>query len=265
MKIVIKRIIWFVCLTISIGFTIQFFYKYSGDPVFRGVVVAVVITVENLAQHIWGLALIAWRSRQHLRAVLLSGTYAWYLIVFALLSGMSYFVDELAGKEVAMEQVAFQQQVNRQKWSQNADIIGSLNKQLSTEADTGFGARSRAIMDEIARLQAEQAALEASFEVAETEVEIDTFAALAELFGIPAEKLKLFVFGTAVMFIYLGLMLTNPETDQRATKENQSDPQWFFDQLDSTGQVFPLRPLGRSEPRRLGVVAQATRRKQARA
>lgn len=264
MKTVIKRIVWVVCLTISIGFTIQFFYSFSEDSFFRAVVVAVVIAVEGFAQYVWGLALAAWKNLQF-KAVFLTLAYALYLVVFAFLSGLSYFVDELAVKEQGMEQAAFQQQVNRQKWEQNNKLLDTYNKQLEFEAATGRGRNSKEIEAKIEALKAEQSILEASFEVAETEVEVDTFAALAELFGIPAEKLKLFVFGTAVMFIYLGLMLTNPETDQRATKENQSDPQWFFDQLDSTGQVFPLRPLGRSEPRRLGVVAQATRRKQARA
>ena len=118
MKTVIKRIIWGVCLIISIGFTIQFFHSFSEDSVFRGVVIVVVIAVENLAQYIWSLAVMAWRCRQYLRAVLFTGTYIWYLVVFALFSGMAYFVDELAGKEQVMEQTAFQQQVNRQKWEQ---------------------------------------------------------------------------------------------------------------------------------------------------
>ena len=206
----------------------------------------------------------AWRGRQYLRAVLFTGTYVWYLVVFALFSGMSYFVDELAGKEQAIARVAFQQQVNREKWAQNQALLDTHKKQLEFEAATGRGKNTREIEAKIEVLKAEQTILEASFEVVE-ELEVDTFSALGELYGIAPEKLKLFVFSTAVAFIYLGLMLTNPETDQRATKENQSDPQWFFDQLDSTGQVFPLRPLGRSEPRRLGAVAPATRRKQARA
>ena len=228
---VIRYTINLICLTLSISLTIYFFSSLSDNQLFRLAVVPATIIIECLAQLILSLARYRLRQRALHRALPLFICYAWYLIVFALFSGISFFVTEIAVTEKLERDVTFSRGVTEERWEQNNSLIETLNRQLETEAETGFGPRSRAIMEEINRLREEQREMEAEFASQATRnvedegavAKISTFSAVAGVFRLSPSFLKVFVFGTIVMFIYIGLTLTNWDIDFEGRREKRRE------------------------------------------
>lgn len=237
-----RYIINFVCLSISITLTIYFFFGLSENLIFRFAVIPAVIVIECLCQYILSLGRFMLKNKKFIRAALLIIAYVWYLVVFALFSGMSYFNTEIAAKEKAASKIVFAESTERQKWEQNNILIESLNKQLLTESKTGYGSRSKEVMEQIGQLKAEQAELEAKFRQVTTSPQqeiVDVFGALADTFGLPANTLKIFVFGTVIMFIYLGLTLTNWEIDFNVSDEGENATNQNLDACPICGKTFP--------------------------
>jgi hypothetical protein len=210
-----KRIVHIVCLTLSIFLSIQFFFDLSPDLFYRVTVCPIVTAIEWMAQYILSLARRCWRKRRIFQALLLSFVYACYLLVFAFLSGMSYFVTELATTEYA----AFVQETTRLQWEQNNAQLEILHQHLLTESKTGYGRQSREIMEEIKLLEREQRELEEWF--ATKKPIINKFTALSTVLGLSAELLKALSFGVAIGLLYVGLTITNPDIKARRRKRKR--------------------------------------------
>lgn len=208
---ILIRVIWFVCLALSIALSIFFFLSLSKVSYYQKIIPVAVITVESLAQIILSYGKAEWRAGLYGRAIVKMFLYSVYIIFFGILSGLSYFMSHIAANERVVDNIARQETVLREQWEQNNRLIESLNKHLLTEGETGFRRRSETIMNEIKRLKDEQSQLIAKIESAVPQEEtMDIFRDMAEVIGISANKLKLASFGVFLVFIYAGLIILNP-------------------------------------------------------
>lgn len=221
---IVRWTINLTCLTMSISMSIYFFQALLDNSMYQIALIPIVIILEILAQYILSKARFFKRYKEkRTQAFGLFFLYIWYLLVFALFSGVSFFIGESAKVEKVDQLFAFSQNMNMEKWNNNNALLATLNAQLITEAKTGYGPRSRSIMQEIKQVKEEQLELEKLFnsqpiqmagdEEVEAEsskkVHVNVFTEVARVFGMSPNFLKRFVFGTIVLFIYLGLALTN--------------------------------------------------------
>lgn len=216
---IIRYTINLACLTISTGLIIKFLQSLSNDPIYMVAVVPLSILVEVLAQLSLSKGLFNWKNHHKIASVVFLAMFTLYLICFAMLSAIAFFNAEIMAQESAGERVKFAESAERDKWASNNQLIASLNKQLETESKTGYGDRSTAIMEQIAKLKTEQKELESKFNRdSTTQKLIDTFSELALTIGIPANILKIIVFGTLILFIYYGSIVTSWEIDFGVTE-----------------------------------------------
>jgi hypothetical protein len=102
--------------------------------------------------------------------------------------------------------------INRQKLLQINQTIDNLNRQLVSESKTGYGARSKDIMEQLDKLSAEQSELQKSF--SETsgkvlKVSKNVFGSLGKVLGVPTNFLKVVIFGTSIAMLCLILIITS--------------------------------------------------------
>lgn len=165
--------------------------------------------------------------------------YSIYVFVYALPSALGFFVAEIAVQEEAAAAVVMEKSVLEEQFAINQQTITALNRQLEHEAETGYGARSRAIMEQLTRLREEQkeiqeklfgGVVDKSFgkESSGTlqtsrKVSKDAFKALTEVLNsfipITENLLKMIVFSTTILMLYLGLILTAWDVDETEKKE----------------------------------------------
>ncbi len=98
---------------------------------------------------------------------------------------------------------------------QNNDQIETLNLTLSSETETGYGTRSKEIIAQIANLKRENERLRGTLKttsISKRSLEKDHFGLLGRIYGIPGNRAMIYVFGAAVVMLYIGLMITSPDS-----------------------------------------------------
>ncbi|MGE5607174.1 MAG: hypothetical protein ACM3YE_15975 [Bacteroidota bacterium] len=242
LHIAFRFLINIVCLALSTSLIIHFLYNLSDDPIYRIAVFPAVIVIELLAQYVLSMGRFYLKKKKYITGGALILCFVWYLVSFALFSALAYFNTEIAAQEQILVKTAFTEDINRQKWQQNNILIESLNKQLLTEAKSGYGSRSVEIMKQIEKLKNEQKELSQRFEKGATEpgkLPVDMFGSLAALFRFPVNLLKIFVFGTLVLFIYLGLTLTNWDIHFSVSDDRENATNQKMDTCPVCGKPFP--------------------------
>lgn len=205
-------------LAMSISLSVNFFWGMSDDRVFRVLVTIGIIAVESLAQYILSLARWAIKSRKKALAGILLFLYAWYFVVFGFFSGVSYFVSTIAREEKTLARQEFLETAQQDLWRVNIKLTEAYAGHLETEKATGYGRRSQAATEEIKNLKKELGKiLEEAEEKTEEPPAVNQFDEVARVFSLSPHTFKIFIYGTLVVFIFVGLILTNPDLKRPVT------------------------------------------------
>ncbi len=221
-----RIIIYSICLVISTSLIMYFLYHLSNNPIYHWGVPIGVIAVELLAQYFLSLGKSKVKDKRYIQGVLLVMVYVFYVLLFGVLSAVAFFAAEISSNITATAKAQQIDTMAQKRYDQIDDLIASLNLQMTTEAKTGFGRNSQAVLAEIKRLKVEQSSImdqmnkEAKQDT--TAGPIDAFSALAKMIGINANLLAIIIFGSLCLFVYTGLTVCNPnlEFDETDTSDN---------------------------------------------
>lgn len=241
----LKNIINIIFLALSCVMSIYFLTQLSSNIMVRVIIIVFVIVYEITMQYVLSLGRAKWRQGGPaiLTALLYFFFYSIYVFIYALPSALGFFVAEIAVQEEAAAAVAMEKSIVKDQLAINQETIRALNRQLETEARTGYGPRSQEIMEKLTELRMEQIelqrklfgssggeSLQSSKETLKTSS--NAFKSLAEVLKsfvpITENLLKFIVFGTSILMLYLGLILTNwdigevlNDRDNRAAEVNK--------------------------------------------
>lgn len=244
---VFRNIIYSICLVISTSLIMYFLYHLSNNPIYHYCVPAGALAVEFLAQYFLSLGKNKFKSKKYLQGVLLISIYAFYVLLFGVLSAVAFFAVEISANISSAAKVEQFDTMAREQYNRNNELISSLNLQMTTEAKTGFGSNSRAILAEINRLKEEQALLigQMNQKKGQTGTPVDSFSALSELLGVKANILALIIFGSLILFVYVGLTVCNPDLEFGVTG-NVTDETGKVTVTDETVKHIAKKPVTRN-------------------
>lgn len=192
-----------------------FLYQLSDNPIYHWGVPVGVIAVELLAQYFLSLGKSKIKDKRYLQGAALIFVYVFYVLLFGVLSAVAFFAAEISVNTTKTDKA---QQINtmaQKRYMQIDELIASLNLQMITEAKTGFGRNSQKLLNEIRRLETEQAALIDRMNETDQDVvsAVNSFSALAEILGVNDNMLAIVIFGSLILFIYIGLTVCNPDLE----------------------------------------------------
>lgn len=206
-----KRSINGIFLTLSCLLICYFIGQLTNDPVTKYFFWVFAITLDVSMQLVlaWGRS--AWRTRRKTIAVILFTCYAAYVLIYAVLSAVGFFVSEIDAKEKIVSRQVISEQVTREQLANNQRQIAALQTELDREAATGYGVKSEKVIRELRNLKRDQEKISKSFK--ETSPKLrkssnDVFGSLSEVLPVSKKFLKVLVFGVSVLMVYLMLVLT---------------------------------------------------------
>ncbi|HBF36027.1 MAG TPA: hypothetical protein DDW50_01760 [Firmicutes bacterium] len=221
---IFRYVIYAVCLVISTSLIMYFLYHLSNNRIYHWGVPVGVIAVELLAQYFLSLGKSKIKAKRYLQGILLISIYVFYVLLFGVLSAIGFFAAEISSNISVTTKVQRIDNMAQKRYDQIDDLIASLNLQMTTEAKTGFGKNSQAVLGEIKRLKTEQSALmdqmNKESKQENTAAPVDAFSALAKMIGVNANILAIIIFGSLCLFVYTGLTVCNPNLSLDETNSN---------------------------------------------
>jgi hypothetical protein len=248
-----KLTINLIFLSISIFLSTYFMVQLTDNSYIRAGIAVFAIGLEAAMQYVLALGKAYFKRYgwAKLQALILFACYAIYILVYNIPSAIGFFVMEIDIQEQAAAKVEMVDAINRQRLEQIGKTIDNLNRQLGREADTGYGVRSKAIMEQLDKLSTEQSNLQKSFsETSETsekvlKVQKNVFGSLGKVLGVRANFLKVVIFGTSIATLCLILIITS--WDVKIDTDTVGKPvaaAVMADISDTAGQEAPLAEPG---------------------
>ena len=230
-------------LTISSLLIIDFMIQLVDGLAARIIAVVFVIALEIFAQFLLGLGR-AWLSEGRKTAYLLFAIYGIYVVVYAGMAVLGFFVGQSDGMERTTARAEYLETIDRQSLAQIAQTREALNLQLTKEAETGYGPAAREIVAQLDQLKEDEKNIRRTFQNVPTKhknVPRNVFRSLENVLGWPENVIKRLVFGVSVLMLYLGLILTawdvkldgerpprrHPGTTLAPVRENSEDKSEF--------------------------------------
>jgi hypothetical protein len=215
-----KLTINLVFLSISIFLSTYFMVQLTDNPFIRAGIAVFAVGLEAAMQYVLALGKAHFKRYgwAKLQALILFTCYALYILIYNIPSAVGFFVMEIDTQEQAAAKVEIVDTINRQRLEQIGKTIDNLNRQLEREADTGYGERSKAVMEQLDKLSAEQFRLQESFsetfgtsgQTSKTlKVSKNVFGSLGKVLKVPANLLKVVIFGTSIAMLCLILIITS--------------------------------------------------------
>jgi hypothetical protein len=212
-----KLTINLIFLSISIFLSTYFMIQLTDNPFIRAGIAVFAVGLEAAMQYVLALGNAHFKRYgwAKLQALILFTCYAVYILIYNIPSAVGFFVMEIDTQEQAAAKVEIVDTINRQKLSQINQTIDNLNRQLEREADTGYGERSKAVMEQLSKLSAEQFKLRESFSETSDQtsktlkVSKNVFGSLEKVLKVPANLLKVVIFGTSIAMLCLILIITS--------------------------------------------------------
>lgn len=219
----LKPAINLVFLSISIFLSTYFLIQLSDNPYIRAGVAVFAIALEAAMQYVLALGKSHFRRpaiRKKALALTLFACYAAYILVYNIPSAVGFFVMEIDAQEQAIAKVERIETVKAKRLEQINATIDNLNRQLQAESETGYGSRSKQIMEQLERWTGEQTRLQDSLStstVTIAKVSRDVFRSLGDVTGIPADLLKIIIFSTSIAMLCLVLIITSWDLPDHVT------------------------------------------------
>jgi hypothetical protein len=212
-----KLTINLIFLSISIFLSTYFMIQLTDNPFIRAGIAVFAIGLEAAMQYVLALGKAHFKRYgwAKMQALILFVCYALYILIYNIPSAVGFFVMEIDTQEQAATKVEMVEIINRQRLKQINHTIDNLNRQLAAESKTGYGARSKAIMEQLNKLSDEQSKLQESFsqtsgKTSKTlKVSKNVFGSLEKVLKVPANLLKVVIFGTSIAMLCLILIITS--------------------------------------------------------
>jgi hypothetical protein len=212
-----KLTINLIFLSISIFLSTYFMVQLTDNYYIRVGIAVFAIGLEAAMQYVLALGKAYFKRYgwAKLQAMILFVCYALYILIYNIPLAIGFFATEIDTQEQAAAKVEMVDTINRQKLLQINQTIDNLNRQLAAESKTGYGARSKAIMEQLDKLSVEQFKLQKSFsetsgQTSKTlKVQKNVFGSLGKVLGVPANFLKVVIFGTSIAMLCLILIITS--------------------------------------------------------
>ena len=175
-------------------------------------------------------------TKYRVMALLLFFLYGVYVIFYAVLSAVGFFLVEVDRSEAKIAEFKIVQSDNRQRLNEIAAEMDALTVQLKTEGGTGYGRNSKMITGRMDQLKAEREALCQSngatspVKAKLTQNPVNSFEILSQNLGIPQSRLKILIFGISVIMLQVIIILTSwsgevARTDQTVIKVREPEPE----------------------------------------
>lgn len=209
--------------------------------------------VEWVAQKIWGLSFTYKAAKKPYGW--LRFLYVWYVIVFALLSGIGFFATEIKTQELQSENI---EQINTNNQTRITQLFGSIDSvdaQMLKEGNTGVGKIYRGLEKKKLGYETElKLRLEGKLNPVQTVTKIQTkdmFSNVSEvLWGFPKYIILLLMFGSALAMIYIDLALSPVQVKLRTQSFSASKPPPLKTEEESKS-VSEVAPKLSEDPRKL--------------
>jgi cytochrome c-type biogenesis protein CcmE len=159
----------------------------------------------------WAKGLIKYR----VMAIILFILYAVYVIFYAILSAVGFFMVEVEKTETKITEFKDIQKENRQRLKEIAAEMDALVVQLKTEGGTGYGQNSKTITARMDALKAEREQINQNsgktLAVKDKLIKgaVNSFDVLAGILGVKKNRLKLLIFGISVTMLQVIIILTS--------------------------------------------------------
>lgn len=181
--------------------------------------------IDYEAQYIWGLSHAYKDAGKKWAGRGLKAVYLWYFVVFALMSGVGAAVTEITIQENVSQKLAIIEANNQHRVNQLNRDIERVSKQMEQEGDTGAGPKYIMLKNEKEGYEKE---LKELIQLSKTEIKVktkahtkDMFANLSKaLWNIPKYTLILIMFGSALVIVYIGLMLKPMRVELESQLDN---------------------------------------------
>jgi hypothetical protein len=169
-----------------------------------------------------------WKYRQYVTSILYFFIYTVYVVVYGGLSAVGVFLAELDVQEHQANRGAIVETANQDLIASNQKQLKTLTAELNKEINKkgksgGYGTKAKALKEDLAKLSSDQQKLLENFKEVPKEskkVSRETFKTLSKVLGWSENFLKLLIFGTSVSMLYIGLIITSWDIED---KENQTE------------------------------------------
>lgn len=192
----------------------------TNDPYIRVGLGIFVLNLEVAMQYILALGKFKFK-KDKVQAILLFFCYFLYVVIYNIPSGAGFFLAEMN----IQDEVYYKNQAIERQYEIRLEEIRvtmeKLNLQLETEAKTGFGNRSKNIIEQMDKLSKEREKLfEALSKVPEVqEVTKNPFQSLAEVLDVRSNILAAIVFSTSMLLLCVILIITSWDLPADEPKE----------------------------------------------
>jgi hypothetical protein len=174
----------------------------------------------------WKKGLVKYR----VMAIILFTLYAVYVIFYAILSAVGFFMVEVERTETKIAEFQNTQKDNRQRLKEIAAEMDALTVQLKTEGGTGYGQNSKTITARMDALKAERELINhnsgKNLSVRDKLIKsaVNSFDVLASNLGVKKNRLKLLIFGISVTMLQVIIILTSwsGETEKETKTDTES-------------------------------------------
>lgn len=207
---VLKLTINLIFLTISISLSAYFMINLTNNNFIKIGLVIFVINLEAAMQYILALGKQKFITKRRVQALLLFVCYAMYVIIYNIPSGVGFFLAEMDIQDTIYYKAEFLDNVNQQRLKQIDTTINNLNLQLQTESKTGYGSRSKAIVEQIDKLLKEQSELSKTIsEVPKVIITKNPFQSLSNALKVRTHLLAAIIFGVSMLMLCVVLIITS--------------------------------------------------------
>lgn len=209
---------------VSSFLVVWFMMGFAEDSGGKVVCASIGVCIEIIAQIIYYYGRKLLRTLKPLPiigAVILFIIYLAYIGIFSVPSAITYFATTTAYYEQQNERQLYNIDQTKERLKQVNKRIETLNRYLDAESKTGYGSRSKEVMNQLSQLTIEQEKLTSKLQktsLTKKSIEKDRFGLLGMIYGIPGNRVMIFIFGAAVFMIYLGLIVTSPDGSSLKTE-----------------------------------------------
>jgi hypothetical protein len=159
-------------------------------------------------------------------AFVLFAVYLVYILIFSVCSAITFFASTTEFYQQENSRKIYNIELTKTKLSQVNQRIEALNRYLEKESETGYGTRSKDVMYKLSELTNEQDRLTRRLQntaLSKNNLEKDRFGFLGMVLGMPGNRIMIFVFGVAVFMLYVGLIITSPDSFGNVTQKVTGD------------------------------------------
>jgi hypothetical protein len=194
-----------ICLIITGSTIIYTFIQLHDNPLAKIIIIASVIVAELVYNYSFGLTM-AYNKIKDDKRYMFGAICTVYLLTFAIPSAIVFFTAEMSSAEQIATNKADTAEINKKEIKDINEQIVVWKGELKKEAKTGIGSNMRFANDQITTLTKQRDELkQQTYSTTEPKNNTKTaFLTLQTVYHIPANVIKIIMFGVLILFSYIG-------------------------------------------------------------